>query len=185
MTPARYIAFESPSEVKHDYVNGEVYGMSGGTVEQAALAAAFSAELRAQLAGKRCRVFSSDLRIHVRATGGTFYPDVSVICGTPETAEADSQALVNPVVMLEVVSESSERYDRGEKFAHYRLLLSLQEYVLVDQAKKLIEVHHLVQPGRWEVRYFGEGQLVELASLGVSISLDAVYANPLAVSQQA
>ena len=175
---AEYLALEAASEVKHDFVNGEVYARSGGTPEHSALAVAFGAELRAALAGKPCSPFSSDARVRVESTGSSFYPDLSVVCGKVEPAAGDGDAITNPVVLVEVLSESTEAYDRGAKAGHYRRLASLKEYVLVSQAERRIEVQRLNERGVWELHFFGPGERVELASLGVSVALDAVYANP-------
>ena len=131
MTYAEYLAAEAVSEVRHEYLNGEVWAMAGGTPEHAALAAAMIRELGASLRGKPCRPFSSDLRVHIPDAGLSTYPDVSVVCGQLETAPDDKDAVTNPIVLVEVLSESTEGYDRGAKAAHYRRIPSLREYVLV------------------------------------------------------
>ena len=107
--------------------------MAGGTPEHGRLAAALAGELRGKLRGRPCAVFSSDVRIRIAATDRTTYPDLSVVCGKRETAADDPDALVNPIVIVEVLSDSTEADDRGAKFAHYRRLESLREYVLVSQ----------------------------------------------------
>lgn len=180
MTLAEYVAREATSEVKHEFINGEVYAMAGGTLEHAAIAARLTRELGAALAGKRCEAFNSDARVHVQSTGASFYPDLSVVCGKAESPKEDPNALANPVVLVEVLSEGSEAYDRGAKAGHYRRLSSLREYVLVSQAEQKIEVQRLNERGVWELHFFGPGERVELTSLGVSFAVDAVYANPLA-----
>jgi Uma2 family endonuclease len=182
MTYEEYIAREAVSEVKHDFINGEAYAMSGGTLEHGALAAAFSGELRAALAGRPCRVYSSDVRVKVALTGASFYPDVSVVCGKVETPEGDANAIANPLVVVEVLSESTEAYDRGAKAGHYRRLDSLREYVLVSQTEKRVEVQRRNERGVWELHFFGPGERVELSSLGASVAVDAVYENPLPVA---
>jgi Uma2 family endonuclease len=174
-----YAAAEAHSEVRHEFLDGCVYAMAGGTPEHAALAAALAGELRSALRAKPCRVFSSDLRVRVSATGLTTYPDVSVVCGKLETAADDPHALLNPVVLVEVLSESTEAYDRGAKAAHYRRIESLQEYVLVSQSEPLIEVHRRNERGHFELIEARAGEHAELASLAVTISVDAVYENPL------
>jgi Uma2 family endonuclease len=180
LTYAEYLEQEATSTEKHDFINGEVYAMAGGTIEHGALAAAVAGEVRNALAGKPCRTFSSDVRVSVEATGASFYPDVSVACGKLEAAKADPHAIANPVVLIEVLSESTEAYDRGAKAFHYRRLPSLKEYVLVSQPERRIEVQRLNERGIWELHFAGPGELVELPSLGISFAVDAVYANPLA-----
>jgi Uma2 family endonuclease len=125
-------------------------------------------------------VFAADLRVRVESTGLTTYPDVSVVCGKLETASEDALAVVNPTVLIEVLSDSSEAYDRGEKFAHYRRIPSLREYVLLSQREPRIEVHRLNASGHWELHEALAGESIELASLGCRIAVDEVYRDPLA-----
>jgi Uma2 family endonuclease len=106
MTYAEYLAAEARAEVRHEYLNGEVWEVAGGTIEHGALAAAIAGELRAVLRGKPCRAFSSDVRIRVLETGLTTYPDLSVVCGQLETAPDDADAITNPLVLVEVLSDS-------------------------------------------------------------------------------
>jgi Uma2 family endonuclease len=120
MTYAEYLAFEEASLEKHEFLNGEVFAMAGGTLEHPALAMALGAALINALRDRPCRLFSSDLRVRIRATGLTTYPDISVACGKAEVDNEDPHALVNPVLIVEVLSDSTEAYDRGEKAAHYR-----------------------------------------------------------------
>lgn len=181
LTFAEYVAAEARSEVRHEFIDGCVYAMAGGTPEHAALGAALARELGLALRGKPCRVFSSDLRVRIDATGLTTYPDLSVVCGKLETSPYDRQALLNPIVLVEVLSESSEAYDRGRKAANYRRIETLAEYVLVSQSEPLIEVHRRNERGHFELFEARKGQHVELASLGISISVDAVYEDPLPI----
>jgi Uma2 family endonuclease len=179
MTYAEYLAAEAVSEVRHEYLNGEVWAMAGGTPEHAALALAVGSELREALRGKPCRAYSADLRVRVVDTGLSTYPDVSVVCGQLETAPEDKDAVTNPIVLVEVLSESTEGYDRGAKAAHYRRIPSLREYVLVSQAEPRIEVHRRAESGRWELLEARPGETIELASIGARLDVSAVYANPL------
>lgn len=180
MTYAEYVAAEATSEVRHEYLSGEVWEMAGGTPEHSALAAAVIRELGASLRGKPCRTFTSDLRVRVLDTGLTTYPDVSVVCGQIETAPDDEDAVTNPVVLVEVLSEATEGYDRGAKAAHYRRIPSLREYVLVSQGEPRVEVQRRLDSGRWELLEARPGETIELSSLGVRLDVSAVYANPLA-----
>ncbi len=178
MTHAEYLAAEAVSDVRHEFLDGEVWAMAGGTPEHAALALAMGSELRVALRGKPCRAYSADLRVRVVDTGLSTYPDVSVVCGQLETAPDDPDAVTNPIVLVEILSES-EGYDRGAKAAHYRRIPSLRDYVLVSQAEPRIEVHHRTESGRWELLEARPGETIELASLGARLDVAAIYANPL------
>jgi Uma2 family endonuclease len=180
MTYEEYVAFERNAELKHEFVNGLVYAMSGGTPEHARLAQAIGAALTVALHGKPCAVFSSDLRVRIQATGRSTYPDVAVVCGKLERDATDSDAVTNPRVIVEVLSPSTESSDRGDKWAHYQRLGSLREYVLVSQASPRIEIYSRdeAQSG-WLYRHYGLGESAQLPSLESSIGLDAIYANPL------
>jgi len=182
MTYAEYLAAEATAGVRHEFLNGEVWAMAGGTPEHAALAAALIGELGAALRGKPCRVYTSDLRMRVLATGLSTYPDVSMVCGSLETVAEDPDAITNPVLLAEVLSDTTEAYDRGAKAAHYRRLPSLHEYVLVSQAERLVEVYRRTEAGRWELLEGRPGDRIELRSLGISLDVAAIYANPLAPS---
>jgi Uma2 family endonuclease len=182
MTYAEYVAAEVASMVKHEWLRGEVFAMAGGTLEHARLGASMTGELRSLLRGRPCGVFSSDLRVKVQATGLTTYPDVSIVCGKPEVPSDDPHAILNPIVLVEVLSDSTEAYDRGEKFAHYRRIPSLREYVLVSQREPRIEVHRLNETGHWELHEAGAGESVALSSLGCQLSVDEVYRDPFAGS---
>ena len=179
MTYAEYLAAEAKGDVRHEYLNGAVWAMTGGTPEHAALAIAVAAALVEALRGRPCRVYSSDLRVRVLATGLATYPDVSVVCGRLETAPDDPDAIVNPVVLVEVLSDTTEGYDRGAKAAHYRRIPSLREYVLVSQREPLVEVQRRAEGGRWELLEARAGETIELGSLGASLAVSALYANPL------
>lgn len=179
MTYAEYLAMEAASAVKHEFIDGDVFAMAGGTVEHGAMASAMITVLSNALGGKPCRVLNSDVRVRVKSTSASFYPDVSVVCGKLETAPEDPQAVTNPLVLVEVLSESTEAYDRGAKAAHYRRLDSLKEYVLVSQTERHVEVQRRNEHGIWELHFFGPGEHVELSSVGARLSVDALYANPL------
>ena len=175
-----YIAFERASNVKHEYLEGQVYAMAGGTPEHAAIAANVVASLNAQLRGKGCRVFTSDLRVRVAMTGLTTYPDVSVVCGKLEVDPDDNDTVVNPVVLVEVLSRSTERYDRGEKFEHCRRIPTLREYLLVSFDKKQLEVRRREADGSWSVHGAADGGHAVLSSIGCELEVSEVYRDELA-----
>ena len=139
-TRAEYLALEASSNVKHEYLDGQIYGMAGGTPEHAALAAAVIGLLFPQLRRGRCRPLDADLRVRVAETGLATYPDVTVVCGARERDSVDGHAVTNPTLIVEVLSPSTESYDRGDKFEHYKCLPSLREYVLVSHRERRVEV---------------------------------------------
>lgn len=182
MTHAEYLAFEAQSEVRHEFLRGEIFEMAGGTPEHGAVAVAVAAELRAALRDKPCRVFSSDVRVRIKATDLTTYPDVSVVCDRLETDAEDKDAITNPVVLVEVLSASTEAYDRGAKAAHYRQIPSLRELLLVSLSEPRIEVQHRNESGVWELHEARPGERLTLESLGASLDLAAIFENRLAPS---
>jgi Uma2 family endonuclease len=179
-TYAEYLEQERASPTKHEFLNGEIFAMAGGTPEHARLCASVGAELRAQLRGRPCAVYSSDLRVRVQATGLSTYADVSVVCGRLERDLEDKDAALNPIVLVEVLSDSSEAYDRGQKFAHYRRIPSLREYVLVTRYEQRIEVFHRNEDDSWTLREARAGGGAHLEAIGGALSVDEVYRDPLA-----
>jgi Uma2 family endonuclease len=173
-----YLAAEALSETRHEWIRGEILDMAGGSIEHAALSVAMASELRAALAGRPCRVFSSDLRVFVREAELATYPDVSVVCGRPECPPEDPHAIVDPRLLVEVLSDSTESHDRGEKFEAYRQLPSLGEYVLVSQRSPRIEVFRRQPGGRWELQEAGPGETLRLESLDIELSVDAIFHDP-------
>ncbi len=172
---AEYLAMETASEVRHEYVAGMLYAMSGGKPVHARLAAAVIHALSASLAGSPCATYTSDLRVYIPADGRSTYPDITVICGPVEHADADPDAAINPTVIVEVLSDSTEGYDRGEKFAAYRLLPSLQDYLLVRPDAAVIEHFRRSNDAEWVLRAAGAGEHVQL-SMGAGVAVDDVYA---------
>lgn len=178
MTYAEYLAAEKVSEVKHEYLRGEVWAMAGGTPSHAKIATNVAGALSAALKGKPCGVYSSDLRVRVVETNRSTYPDVTVVCGKRETAADDTDAVTNPKLIVEVLSDSTEASDRGEKFAHLQHLVSLEEYVLVNQRARRVEVFRRGVSPTWTLIPCGPGEAVVLESVGVTLSVDEIYADP-------
>lgn len=174
-----YLAAERSAAVKHEYLRGHVWAMAGGTVEHGRLAAALITALSVELRGRPCVVLSSDVRIRMQATDRSTYSDLSVVCGKRETASDDPEGIVNPTVVVEVLSDSTEADDRGEKFAHYRTLTSLREYVLVAQRAQRIEVFRR-DGDRWAYLEAGPGGTITLESIGATLAVDEIYRDPLA-----
>ncbi|HEY7375387.1 MAG TPA: Uma2 family endonuclease [Polyangia bacterium] len=170
-----YLDLESASNVKHEFLDGEIYAMAGGSPRHAALTLAVGGALLAQLRGGPCRAFSSDLRIRVAETGLATYPDVTVVCG-PLTADPDSEATVtNPKVIVEVLSPSTKDYDLGEKFEHYRKIPSLQAVLYVWQTETRIESRTRGADGSWASRESRAGGTVAIDAIGCALTVDDVY----------
>ena len=177
-TYAEYLAFEEQALERHEFIDGEIVAMSGGTRRHAAVTMNVGAELRARLRGKPCRPTAAAQRVYVEATDQAFYPDVSVVCGKFTGPEHDPHAIDNPTVIVEVLSKSTRGHDLGGKFDAVRRLPSLVDYVLIDPDQRRVQVRHRVEPGKdiWWFREFTEGVL-DLESIGVALPLDEIYAD--------
>jgi len=176
---AEYVALAEASEVKLEYIQGQIVAMSGGTLEHARLIASITVALGKALDGKPCVVLSADARVRIRAADRATYPDVTVVSGRLQPDPDDPLSLVNPTLLVEVTSPSSEKTDRTEKFSDYRRLASLQEYVVVQGTARRIEVYRR-DGRRWVMEEYGPGEEARLESLEVAIPVDAVYFDPLA-----
>ncbi len=179
-----YVRDEQTRAIKHEWLDGGVYAMAGGTPEHGALAMAVSNLLGAQLKGKKCRLFSSDVRIRVTATGLATYPDLSIVCGSLQTDPEDANSIVNPSVIVEVLSPSTESYDRSKKFAHYKQIETLQHYVVVAHDQPYIEwftrAPASAGAGVWLHRAAGPSETVALTAIECELTVDDVYFDPLA-----
>jgi Uma2 family endonuclease len=174
-----YIAREAAAEVKHEFIAGEVFPRPPRTLEHSALALSFGAELRTALIGKSCRVLGPDARVLVDASGAAFYPDVSVAAGKFDSPPNDPAGYRNPIIVVEMLTETTEGYVRGTKAYHYRRVPSLMEYVMVSLSDRRVEVQRRNDRGVWEIHSFVSGEIIELASVGIRIPLDSVFVNPL------
>lgn len=172
---ADYLALEGSSNVKHEFLDGQIYGMAGGTPEHAALKAAVSGLLFAQTRGGRCRVHDADLRVRVLETGLATYPDVTVVCGPWQRHPEDHDAVTNPTLIVEVLSRSTADYDRGDKFEHYQRLPSLRQYVLVSHVEREIEVWSRASGGDWIRTIARDGERASLESIAAALDVAEVY----------
>ena len=170
-----YVKLEEYSNVRHEFLDGVIYAMAGGTPAHAALAARIIGRFRAQLEGKPCEVFTSDLRVRVAASGLATYPDVTVVCGTLQVDSEDSATVLNPAVLVEVLSDSTAEYDRGEKLDHYRKIASLRDVVLVSHREPAIEHWARDDTGAWTVRTWHGGDRVNLQSIACDLAVDDLY----------
>lgn len=174
-----YVRLEAMSTVKHEFLDGQVWAMAGGTPEHAAIAVNVSTLLSTALRGRPCRVFSSDLRIRIQATGLGTYPDVSVVCGQLELdpEDPDRTTVVNPSLIVEVLSPSTETYDRGEKLSHYKRIPSLREIVLIAYDEHRLEIWRR-DGDRWNLTVRCGAESAPLQGLGCVLPLSEVYRNP-------
>jgi Uma2 family endonuclease len=175
MTHAEYQAFEREATVRHEYIAGEVFAMTGGTLAHSRIGAKIIRLLANALDGGPCDVYTSDARVRIEAVDADVYPDVSVVCGEPQTDEADDHALLNPTLVVEVLSRSTEAYDRGLKASYYRRIPSLRAYLLVAQDRPQLELHVRNAEGHWVISEAGPGQLLAIEPLDVVLAVDAIY----------
>ena len=177
-----YLVLEEIAEVKHEFLDGEVWAMAGGSPEHAAIIGNVTTLLNVQLRGQRCRVYSTELRVRVKATGLGTYPDVTGLCGRLERDPDDrtGHTAINPRVIVEVLSPSTEGYDRGEKLSHYQTIQGLQEVVLVAHDRNEIEVVRREADGTWSRHVAGSGQTARLTSIACDLVVAEVYRDPLA-----
>lgn len=178
MTAQEYLERERKAEVKSEFLDGELFAMSGGTRRHSRIAVKLASALERRLSGKPCQVFNSDLRLKIEATGLYAYPDVQVACGNLRFENDQEDTLLNPKIIVEVLSDSTAAWDRGEKFRHYRHLESLAEYVLVSQGEWVVE-HYLRQSdGTWVLTTVeGEQGVLSLPSIKCKVPLAEIYAN--------
>jgi len=176
ITPEEYLAFERKAETKNEYVNGEIFAMTGASRKHNLIALYIAGELRQQLKGKPCEVYPGDMRVKAPASRSYVYPDVVVVCGEPQLEDDYLDTLLNPTLVVEVLSKSTESYNRLAKSSYYRTIESLSEYLLVSQEEYRVEQYVKQAEGRWllaDVRAL-EAE-IELESIGCSFALRDIY----------
>ncbi len=180
LTPEEYIALERKalpdSEIiRHEYLNGELIAMSGASRAHNLITGNISGELRTLLRGSGCETYANDMRVSTPATASYFYPDVVIVCDEPRFEDDVFDTLLNPIILVEVLSPTTEAYDRGEKFAHYRQLTSLQEYVLVSQDQIRVE-HYRRQERQWIFTDFQKREeILPLISIQCELPIQEIY----------
>jgi Uma2 family endonuclease len=178
LTEAEYLEQERRAEIKSEFFAGEVFAMAGGTAPHSIIAANLIGELRSALKERSCVVFTADMRIKVEATGLYTYPDCSVVCGPMQFLDEVRDTILNPTLIVEVLSNSTEAYDRGRKFEHYRQIPALREYLLASQTEPRLELFVRQEGGQWLLREAaGTDATIELPVLKVRLSLREIYAN--------
>ena len=176
VTEAEYLALDRAAEVRSEFLDGEMWAMSGGSWRHASLQANIIGELSAGLRGGNCRVFTSDLRVRVVPGRMYAYPDVTIVFGKPIVADDRQDILLNPVVVFEVLSPSTEKYDRGIKLQRYLAIESLKDYVLVDQDKARVEQYARGSAGAWTFRAYERlDDQPKLESVDASLPLARIY----------
>ncbi|MET0621796.1 MAG: Uma2 family endonuclease [Pyrinomonadaceae bacterium] len=176
-SPEEYLAFERGTDARHEYLDGHVYAMAGESIEHSRICVNVAGELRARLKGSPCEVLSPNMKVVTNPSGLFSYPDVVVVCGEPRFYDERRDILTNPTVVFEVLSPSTEAYDRGEKFLRYRTHIEpLREYVLVSQHRPLVE-HYVRQPdGSWSYSSANSlDEAIDLVSIDCRLPLSEVY----------
>lgn len=175
LTVAEYLAGEDLPGLRHEYVNGEIFAMAGASKAHGTLALNLALALRAHLRGKPCRTWASDMKVQVLAANSYYYPDVVVTCAADELGADSPQNFVSaPTIVIEVLSPSTEKVDRREKWFAYRQVSSLQEYVLVDQERQWVEVFRRHEGG-WMQDIVAAGESMTLPSIGLTLALNDIY----------
>lgn len=176
LTPEEYLALDRQSEYKNEYFEGEVFAMTGASRRHNLISVNIASSLNAQLAERECEVYVSDMRVKVGRTGLYTYPDVVAVCGSPQFEDNQVDTLLNPVVVLEVLSKSTEGYDRGDKFEHYRTVESLSEVILVAQDKYHLEQYARQSDNHWLLSETNNLEdTIKLSSINCELSLRAIY----------
>lgn len=175
MTVEEYLAFEREAPCKHQYVGGDVFAMAGASPRHNGIVANLVMLVGQALRGRECRVFPSDLKVHVPSLDVFTYPDVSIVCGALTLYAGTTDVVTNPRVLFEVLSDSTERYDRGEKAEGYRTIDALSDHLIIAQHKAHIEHYARQSDGSWRLREAGTGGRIAITSVAVSLEVDAVY----------
>lgn len=176
LTPEQYLEIERKAEYKSEYYEGEMFAMAGAREAHNLIVPQTSAQLVQQLRGRPCRVYSNDMRVRVSATGLYTYPDLVVVCGDPRFLDEQRDTLLNPTLVVEVLSPTTEAYDRGRKFEHYRSLESLKEYLLIASERIGAELFTRQPSGQWLLTAATRPEeTIELPSVACRIGLADIY----------
>jgi len=175
ISPEEYLTAERRAEYKSEYIYGEIFAMSGASNAHNLITLDIATELNIQLRGSGCLVYSNDMRVKTKLTGSYFYPDVVVVCDKPRFEDNVFDTLLNPILVVEVLSPSTEAFDRGEKFAHYQELMSLEEYILVSQDRMRVEHHRLIET-QWVGKTFEAPEdVLKFHSIECELPLRDIY----------
>ena len=175
---AEYVTLEASSDIKHEFISGAIVAMAGGTIEHGRLISQLTVVLSRVLEGRPCVVLPSDVRVRIRAADRATYPDLHIVCGQLERDPEDHDAVINPVVIIEILSSATAESDRGDKFAAYRRLRSLRQYVLVSQQERRVDVYRR-DGRRWLLDEYGPSERFRLESIDTEVAVDDVYIDAL------
>jgi len=175
MTPSDYLAWEPQQPQKYEYLNGQAYAMTGGSIPHNDIAINLIALLKPHLRGSPCKINASDAKVCVNPQNAYFYPDLVVTCDPRDRGAIE--ALRYPCLIIEVLSPSTDSYDRGQKFRHYRRLTSLKEYILISSDRIAVDRFCLNDRQKWELTSYEAGDLVELSSIALSLPIEQIYEN--------
>jgi Uma2 family endonuclease len=188
-TPEEYFAWEEQQNCRHEYIDGEVYAMTGGTINHSKIASNVNFLLKSHLRGGGCQVLTSDARVNIVRSTDYVYPDISVTCD--ERDKTTSQFITHPCLIVEVLSSSTEAYDspletlrdRGNKFRMYRRNPNLRDYVLVDANEIAVEIYHQDEDNKWDILNYRSGDLVEMKSINLTVNIEQVYEDIVLVQE--
>jgi Uma2 family endonuclease len=172
-TPEEYFQWEEEQQLRHEYINGEVYAMNGGTINHSKVASNLNFILKSHLRGGACQVLTSDARINIAQSNDYVYSDLSVTCDDRD--RSTSQYITYPCLVVEVLSPSTANYDRGDKFRMYRRNPILQDYLLVDAEKIAIDLYRQNELGNWEIINYQAGDMIKLQSINLSCLIENIY----------
>lgn len=176
VSPEEYLVFEQTSDKKHEYYAGMIYAMAGGSARHNRIAGSTYAALYAQLRRRNCTVYPSDMRVKAIQTGLYTYPDIAIVCGNEQYEGKKEDTLLNPIIIIEILSPSTEKYDRGKKFQHYRSIFSLREYILIAQDEYHIEQFTRQSDNTWVFsEAVGLAGTIHLSAIQCTLLLEEVY----------
>lgn len=177
LTVAEYIQIEEDANQKYEYHDGRIYALAGGSLNHGLICGNIFGELRSGLRekGDECKAMTSEIKLYIQSENAFVYPDAMVVCGEINKSTKNRHAIINPIIIVEVLSKSTESYDRGDKFYKYRQIQSLQEYILIDQSKPQIEIYRR-QNELWQItRVSGLDKSISIHSTGIEIKLSDIY----------
>jgi len=178
ISPEEYLLAERSASIKHEYYNGEIYAMSGASVQHNEIFSNVFSLLAIELKGKHCRPFGSDLRIHIPENTLYTYPDISIVCGEYQTTDDAKDTITNPSVIIEILSASTKNYDRGDKFNFYRSIPTLKEYILIDSTAIGVELFSRNEDSSWHlVEFKNLNDDFFIKTIGLYVPLSEIYSN--------
>ncbi|MDQ3022404.1 MAG: Uma2 family endonuclease [Bacteroidota bacterium] len=178
LTEKEYLEIERKAEFKSEYYDGEMFGLAGASLPHNKITSNIHVSLANQLKGKTCQVFQSDLKIREQVSNQFTYPDIVVICGEPEFFDNEKDVIMNPSIIMEILSKSTESYDRGFKFELYRRINSLKDFFLVSQEKISVEYYTRNTDESWNLKEYNDrSQKIEIKSIDCTLDLNEVYYN--------